>query len=71
MLVLPDCGPALCDHTSVRLGGPAGVFKLTKEWFQSEKVIECGAPFCFFTSAKIGIYSMVYFHLANKLMRME
>lgn len=31
VLVLPDCGPALCDHASVRLGGPAGVFKPMKE----------------------------------------
>lgn len=36
MLVLPDRGPALCDHASVRLGGPGGVFKPMKERFQSE-----------------------------------
>lgn len=53
MLVLPDRGPALCDHTSVRLENRAGVFKPIKELFQRERfgervVTGYGAPFCFF-----------------------
>lgn len=36
MLVLPDHGPALCDHANIRLGAPDRVFKPMKEWFQSE-----------------------------------